>query len=79
MVGGEALPLTRISIIRFCYCFLPRSGPGAPALPDRFAVIQSQIFYSAGLIAELTGSISHRRPVGGNGHGFLFHSHFTNS
>jgi hypothetical protein len=43
-------PLTRISIIRFCNCFY------------RFAVVQSQIFYSAGLIASLTGSISHRRP-----------------
>jgi hypothetical protein len=39
----------------------------APALPGRFAVVQSQIFYSAGLITALAGSISHRRPVGGNG------------
>ena len=32
----------------------------APALPGRFAVVQSQIFYSAGLIAALAGSISHQ-------------------
>ena len=35
----------------------------APALPGRFAVVQYQIFYSAGLISALSGSMGLQGPT----------------